>query len=62
MTGAMMKAVRNRQNLTIIMLGWVCWVPSAERRNESTTTMRVNEVTMIRIAGATDRTVISATI
>ncbi len=35
-------------------------VPSAVRSSDSTTTMRVNEVIMIRIDGASDSTVISA--
>jgi hypothetical protein len=35
-------------------------VPSAVRSRESTTTMRVNEVIMIRIEGASDSTVRNA--
>ncbi len=34
------------------VLGGVCWRPSAWRSRESTITIRVNEVSMIRIAGA----------
>ena len=37
-------------------------VPSAVRSSESTTTMRVNDVTITRIDGASDSTVTSATI
>ncbi len=48
--------------LTITMLGGVCWPPSAVRSSDSTTTMRVNEVTMMRMPGASDRTVSSAMI
>ena len=48
--------------LTITMLGGVCWPPSAARSSDSTTTTRVNEVTMMRMPGASDRTVSSAMI
>ena len=37
-------------------------VPSARRNNESTITIRVKDVTIIRIAGARERTVISKNI
>ncbi len=43
--------------LTITMLGGVCWPPSAARSSDSTTTTRVNEVTMMRMPGASDSTV-----
>ena len=42
------------------MLGGVCCVPSALRRNDSTTMMRVNEVIITRIDGASVSTVSSA--
>ena len=45
--------------LTSTMLGGVVCVPSALRRNDSTTMMRVNEVTVMRIAGARLSTVSS---
>ena len=35
-------------------------VPSAVRSSDSTTTMRVNDVTITRMDGASDRTVSSA--
>src|SRR6202020_523040 len=41
-------------------LGGAVAVPSAVRSSDSTTTMRVNDVIMIRIDGATDNTVNSA--
>src|ERR1700685_1184742 len=41
-------------------LGGAVAVPSAVRSSDSTTTMRVNDVIMIRIDGATDSTVNSA--
>src|SRR5687767_7616698 len=44
------------------MLGGVCWPPIAARNSDSTTTTRVNEVTMMRMPGASDRTVSSAMI
>ena len=54
----MTKAVRNSARLTITMLGGAVVAPSAWRRKDSTTTMRVKEVTITRIAGAIDSTVI----
>ena len=42
-------------------LGGAVAVPSAVRSSESTTTMRVNEVIITRIEGASDSTVNSAT-
>ena len=56
----MTKKVRNRARPTSTWLGGVCWMPSAVRRNDSTTMIRVNEVTMTRIDGARLRTVSSA--
>jgi three-Cys-motif partner protein len=44
----------------ITALGGAVAVPSAVRRSESTTTMRVNEVIISRIEGASDNTVSSA--
>ena len=45
----------------ITALGGVCCRPIAVRRNESTTTIRMNDVAMIRIDGARLRTVTSRT-
>ena len=45
---------------TITEFGGAVAVPSAVRSSDSTTTMRVNEVIMIRIDGAIDSTVSSA--
>ncbi len=59
--GAITKAVRNIARLTITAFGGAVWVPIAVRSSDSTTTIRVNEVTMIRIDGARLSTVISAT-
>ena len=42
-------------------LGGAVAVPSAVRNSESTTTMRVNDVIITRIEGASDSTVNSAT-
>ncbi len=42
------------------VLGGAEAVPIAERNRDRTTIMRVNEVTIIRIAGASDRMVTSA--
>ena len=58
----MTKAVRNSASDTITALGGAVAVPSAVRNSDSTTTMRVNEVIMTRIDGASDSTVSSATI
>ena len=58
----MTKAVRNSASETITALGGAVAVPSAVRRSDSTTTMRVNEVIMTRIDGASDSTVSSAII
>ena len=48
----MTKTVRNRARPTSTLLGGVCCRPIAVRRNDSTMTIRVNEVTMTRIDGA----------
>ena len=45
----------------ITLLGGLCWMPIAVRSSDSTTTMRTKLVTMMRIDGASDRTVIRAT-
>ena len=57
----MTKAVRKMARLTITAFGGAVCVPIAARKSDSTTTMRVNEVTMMRIDGASARTVTSAT-
>ncbi len=57
----MTNRVRNRARPTSTLLGGVCCSPIAVRRNESTMTMRVKEVTITRIDGATLSTVISIT-
>src|SRR5215204_1543143 len=59
--GAMTKADRNSARLTITAFGGAVWVPMAERKSDSTTTMRVNEVTITRTEGASASTVTSAT-
>ena len=56
----MTKAVRNSASETITALGGAVAVPSAVRSSDSTTTMRVNDVIITRIDGASDSTVISA--
>jgi len=43
------------------MFDGVCDVPSACRVMEKTTAIRVNDVTMIKMLGATDKTVSSKT-
>ena len=45
----------------ITALGGAVAVPSAVRSSDSTTTMRVNDVIITRIDGASDSTVSSAT-
>ena len=57
----MTKAVRNSASETMTALGGAVAVPSAVRNSDSTTTMRVNDVIMTRIDGASDNTVNSAT-
>ena len=52
--------MRNSASETITALGGAVAVPSAVRSSESTTTMRVNEVIITRIDGASDSTVRSA--
>jgi hypothetical protein len=59
--GAMTKAVRNSARLTMTPFGGAVCVPMAERRSESTTTIRVKDVTITRMEGASARTVTSAT-
>ena len=54
------KAVRNIASAMITEFGGAVAVPSAVRSSDSTTTMRVNDVIMIRIDGAIDSTVSSA--
>ena len=56
----MTKAVRNSASATITALGGAVAVPSAVRSSDSTTTMRVNDVIMIRIDGASESTVSNA--
>src|SRR5690242_14676593 len=56
----MTNAVRNMASAMITEFGGAVAVPSAVRRSESTTTIRVNDVIMIRIEGAIDSTVKSA--
>jgi hypothetical protein len=53
--------VRNSASATITALGGAVAVPSAVRNSDSTTTMRVNEVIITRIEGASDKTVMNAT-
>ena len=53
--GAITNAVRNSASETITAFGGAVPEPSAERSSDSTTTIRVNDVTMIRIDGASDR-------
>src|ERR1700733_640518 len=55
----MTKAVRNSASEMTTELGGAVAVPSAVRNSDSTTTMRVNEVIITRIDGASDSTVIS---
>ena len=59
--GAMMKLVRNSASATITALDGAVLVPMAVRSSDNTTTMRVKDVTITRIDGASDRIVISAT-
>ena len=63
--GAMINALKNKASETITIFGGDCCVPRAVRNNDSTITMRVNEVTVTKIPGASDstvRTAISCTI
>ncbi len=57
-----MKNVRNKARDITTVLGGVCWTPMAVRMNDNTTIMRVKEVIIIKIEGASESTVISATI
>ena len=56
--GAITNNVRNSDRLTITELGGLCWMPIAVRNSDSTTTMRVKHVIMMRIDGASERIVI----
>src|SRR5579863_5985652 len=56
----MTKAVRNIASAIITEFGGAVAVPIAVRSSDSTTTIRVNDVIMIRIDGAIDSTVNSA--
>ena len=56
----MTKPLRNSAKLTMTILGGVVCVPRALRRNDRTTMIRVNEVTVMRMAGARLKTVRSA--
>ena len=58
--GPITKAVRNSASEMITELGGAVAVPSAVRSSDSTTTIRVNEVIITRIDGASDSTVNSA--
>ena len=55
-----MKAVKNKARLMMTVLGGADAVPMAERNRDRTTTIRVNDVTITRMAGAIDRIVIRA--
>ena len=59
-TGPITKAVRNNASEMTTELGGAVAVPSAVRNSDSTTTIRVNEVIMTRMDGASDSTVNSA--
>ncbi len=56
----MTKAVRNKASEITTELGGAVAVPSAVRSSDNTTTMRVKDVIMIRIDGASESTVNSA--
>ena len=56
----MTKAVRNRASEMTTEFGGEVAVPSAVRNSDSTTTIRVNDVIITRIDGASDSTVNSA--
>ena len=58
--GVMIKAVRKSAKLTITVLGGADAVPMAERKSDRTTIMRVNDVTMMRMVGASDKMVTRA--
>ena len=57
----MMKAVRKRASAESTVLGGEVAVPSAVRSSDRTTTIRVNDVTITRMEGASDRMVMRAT-
>jgi len=57
-----MNMVRNSARLINTEFGGVCCKPMAERRSESTTTIRVKLVTMTRMLGARLRIVVMAMI
>lgn len=59
--GAMMNSDRNRASEIITLFGGVCCNPIAVRKNDNTTTIRMNDVVIIRIDGASDRMVNNAT-
>src|SRR5450631_3110140 len=56
-TGDMTKKVRNRERPMTIWLEGACCVPMAVLRKERTTTMRVKDVVMMMIPGASDKMV-----
>ena len=58
----MTNAVRNSASDTMTVLGGAVAVPSAVRSGDSTTTMRVHDVIVTRIDGASDSTVSSTII
>jgi hypothetical protein len=58
----MTKTVRNKAKLIRTWFGGTCCVPNAWRRNESTITILVKDVTMMKNAGASESTVNSARI
>lgn len=56
-TGIMITKVMKMASLARTWLGGICIVPMAWRRKEKTMMIRVNEVTVNKMAGATDNTV-----
>ncbi len=56
-TGSMMTTVMKMARLTMIWFGGICGVPMAWRRKWKTMMIRVKEVTVRRIAGASESTV-----
>lgn len=54
-------AVRNSARAVITAFGGAVWVPSALRSSDRATTIRVKDVTITRIEGASDNNVSSAT-
>ena len=59
-TGPMTKAVRKSASEMTTEFGGEVAVPSAVRNSDSTTTMRVNDVIITKIDGASESTVNSA--